>query len=124
VDDLDAMLAEHGDDPREQLRRIIRELTTRLLGRSSFVELLKGTIIGCPGNNQWTEKRMELRNKIEAVVRLGVERGVFIDPHPELTAHYLPGIIRSVSLFRPEGTSPETIVRHAQDFVLKALAAH
>lgn len=120
VETLRPQLAAPGD-PEEQLRAVVCELATRFQKHSDVVELLKGTVIGCPDTNRWSDLRLELRALIEAVIRRGIEAGRFEDPHPELTARYIPGLVRSACLFQPEGTDAETLVEHALAFVIKAL---
>jgi hypothetical protein len=77
--------------------------------------------VGYPTKEEWMQARLELRGIIESVVRNGVRLGAFEDSNPELTAHYIPGLIRSVCLFRPDGAGPDEIAAHALDFILKAL---
>ncbi|SMF03271.1 TetR/AcrR family transcriptional regulator [Desulfovibrio gilichinskyi] len=106
--------------PVEQLTTIIKCLTKRLFAKATNVELL-GTFVSCPKNEEWQEKRVELWTLIESVIVQGVEQGEFEDSNPRLTAQYIPGFIRSVSLFRPENIDCETIQKHACEFVLKGI---
>jgi len=114
-------LAAGAAEPETQLACIVRELVHCLYANETFTELLRGAVVGYPNKGEWAEMRLELRRTIEAVIRNGVRQGVFEDSNPELTAHYIPGLIRSVSLFRPDSAGPDEIVVHALDFVLKGL---
>ena len=106
--------------PAEQLTTIIKCLTKRLFAKATNVELL-GTFVSCPKSGEWQEKRVELWTLIESIIVRGVEQGEFEDSNPRLTAQYIPGFIRSVSLFRPENIDCETIQKHACQFVLKSI---
>lgn len=107
----------------EQLGAIVREMAHRIHGKSSCAHLLRGTVVGFPTGDEWTAKRDELRGLIEAVIRRGVSQGVFDDPHPELSAQFIPGVIRSVRLLEPEGSDLDAVARHAERFVLRGLGA-
>jgi AcrR family transcriptional regulator len=114
-------LASSEASPKEQLTCIIRELIYYTHGRQFITELLRGTVAGCPASPEWNEKRLELRRLIETVIRRGVEQGVFEDPHPELTALYLPGLVRSIIPFTPDSLDVTTLYEHTLEFVLRGL---
>lgn len=114
-------LAESGNDPQRQLGCIVRELVQCLYASSTITELLRGALVGNPDKEEWTAARLELRELIRGVIEDGVARGVFHDPNPALTAHYIPGLIRSVALFRPADASADEICAHALTFILKGL---
>ena len=48
---------------------------------------------------RWDAKRKALASLIEQAIRRGVETGEFDDPHPEITALCIPGLIRSIMLY-------------------------
>ena len=121
VDRLRAQVSQADGPADEQMACAVREIVRHLFGKAVIVELLRGAVVNCPQTGEWNEKRLELRGIIEAVIQRGIAQGVFEDEHPRLTAQYIPGLIRSVCLFRPEGTDAETVCRHAEAFVLKAL---
>lgn len=105
----------------EQMAAAIREIVQHLYGKGSIVELLRGAVINCPKTGEWNEKRLEMREIIAGVIRRGIRQGLFEDEHPLITAQYIPGLIRSVCLFRPELTDVDTITRHASGFILRGL---
>lgn len=114
-------LADSGASPEQQLTDVVREMVLHLQRKSHMTELLRGAYIGYPTDGEWADKRAELRGLIESVIRRGVEQGVFQDDHPELTAQYIPGMLRAVSLHRPAMDDAETVSRHAADFILQGL---
>ncbi len=114
-------IAKNENDPKAQLTGIIEELIKSLYNHAAFYELLRGAIVSLPDNNRWSGERAKLYKLIENVLRSGIEKEVFSDSHPDLTALYIPGIVRSVCLRRPEAMTTEDILRHAGGFVLEAL---
>ncbi|EPR37357.1 transcriptional regulator, TetR family [Desulfovibrio sp. X2] len=114
-------LAEDEGEPEQRLSCVIRELVYRLHGNAVIKELLRGAVVGYPNNGEWEEKRGELHKLIEAILRRGVEKGVFQDAHPEFTARYIPGMIRAAILFKPEATNVDVVFEHARNFILSSL---
>ncbi len=105
----------------EQMAGVIRIITERLYNKKINMEMLGGTM-ACPATSEWNDKRLELWGLVEAVIRRGVEQGVFEDANPRLTAQYVPSILRSVCLFTQEHTDINVIYDHACAFVLRALS--
>lgn len=123
VERLEENIEANEDDPAAQMSGLIHELTQHLYSKTVFFELSRGAIVNCPNSDEWANKRAEMRTLIMSVINNGIEKGVFSDPDPALTASYIAGLIRSACLNRPTGTAMESIFEHARDFVLKALRA-
>lgn len=123
VDEIKRMLGEKQQSAREQMSIIIRELVKRIYGNYTITELLRGAVVDLNGTEDWAQKRKELRNLVESVIRFGVKTGEFKDTNPALTAQYVPGMIRSVSLFSLNNVDSTTIYEHSRDFILKGLSA-
>jgi len=120
VDKLRETIAKMEIPPDEQIAAIISELFHHMIGSKSKFEIL-GAVIACPKSEEWRELRTEMWTIIETVILRGVEHGMFKDKNPRLSAQYITGLVRSISLFRPEGVEAEELCRHAQDFVLNGL---
>jgi AcrR family transcriptional regulator len=92
----------------ESLERITTELVRFAFGHPHFFELMRtigpGALKSHP-ESDWNRLRQELQTLIEDTIRRGVDAGELADPHPELTAAFLPGMVRSVMLFGPSGVS-------------------
>ncbi|MGB9712613.1 MAG: hypothetical protein ACPL2F_05750 [Dissulfurimicrobium hydrothermale] len=58
---------------------------------------------------------------IESIIRQGIALGIFIDSHPEFTARYIPGFIRSVLLEGTETVDREVLIDHILNFVKAAI---
>lgn len=110
-------------EPEERISRIIKLLISHLYDNAIFTELMRGAIVNLPASKSWKEKRAILTGLIEDVIRDGVAKGVFSDSAPDLSAHYIPGIIRSTCILRPEGTCQKSVYEHSRTFILKALRA-
>ncbi|WP_027723302.1 TetR/AcrR family transcriptional regulator [Maridesulfovibrio zosterae] len=106
--------------PTEQLTYIITDLAQHLLRKSINAQLL-GKVIHYPDSGEWQDMRAKLWSLIELVIIRGIDEGEFEDSAPRLTAQYIPSLIRSISLFPPEGIDIETFCKHACTFVFKAL---
>ena len=72
---------------------------------------------------RWSGKRMELKLLLESMIRRGIAQGDFFDPHPELTANYIPGLVRSVMLDGPQKVEQEVLTAHLLRFIRSALLA-
>jgi hypothetical protein len=94
----------------EGLRRIIAALVSFALKNPYFYEMIRSVGIDSISRNarnktlpEWDRKRHELQGLVESTIRHGVQVGELDDPHPELTAGCIPGLVRSVMLFGPKG---------------------
>jgi AcrR family transcriptional regulator len=70
---------------------------------------------------QWDQKRRELTELVESVIRRGIRLGQFTDPHPELTARFVPGLVRAALLEGTAGKDPRLITRHILRFLSASL---
>jgi AcrR family transcriptional regulator len=114
LDELRAELETEPDRPAvESLRTIVAKLLGYAFQNPHFAELMRtaGMVVG-HSQPAWRAKRKELQELIEDTVRRGVARGEFVDPHPELTALCIQGMVRSLLLFGPEGMDEKTVSDH------------
>ena len=72
-------------------------------------------------NAQWGSKREELRALIDSIIRNGVACGEFFDPRPELTARFIPGLVRSVLLAGSQNIDAQALTEHIFGFVRAGL---
>lgn len=108
--------------PTENLETVIREMVRFAFQNPHIFELMR-TI---PQRSvrmeaRWQNKRKELKELIESVIRRGIVEGVFSDPHPELTARFIPGLVRSILMENPQNVDARTLTRHIQRFILSGL---
>jgi AcrR family transcriptional regulator len=108
--------------PTENLETVIREMVRFAFQNPHIFELMR-TI---PRRSvrmeaRWQNKRKELKELIESVIRRGIVEGVFSDPHPELTARFIPGLVRSILMENPQNVDARTLTRHIQRFILSGL---
>ena len=124
MDELRAELEDEQDRPAvESLRTIVSQLLAFAFQNPHFSELMR-TAGAVSGQSQpaWREKRKELQRLIEGVVRRGVVRGEFCDPHPELTALCIQGMVRSLMLFGPEGMKEKAVSEHIVRLLTRGIA--
>jgi AcrR family transcriptional regulator len=94
----------------ETLERIVRELVAFAFAHPHFFELMRsvGKVKG-QSEADWNRKREEFRSLVEGTIRRGIDRGELTDPHPELTALCIGGMVRSVMLFGPKGIGEDEV---------------
>jgi hypothetical protein len=71
--------------------------------------------------SKWEGTRRELLDLIEAVIREGNRQGLFADPHPELTARFIPGCVRFLMIDESDMVDEATVSAHLSRFVLVGL---
>ena len=120
LDKLQKTVSETDVPADEQMRDVICILTEHLFKKAINMELL-GCVMTCPSTDEWRDKRMELWGLLESLIRRGIDQGVFEDATPRLTAQYIPALLRSVCLSRPEGQDVQSISDHACTFILRGL---
>lgn len=103
-----------------RLRLIVQELVEFAFAYPQVYELFRTVGVG-KDDARWREKYAELSELIRQTIADGVACGEFADPHPELTAVFVPGLVRSASLFGPGGIQKETLVNHILDILLRGI---
>ena len=113
---------EESHSPLDNLEAAVREVVQFAYQAPHHFEVMR-TVLGCHANEcaRWDNERRELKRLIESVIRRGVEEGIFEDPHPELTARFIPGCVRSVMIDRIEYVDASTLTAHILRFVLASI---
>jgi AcrR family transcriptional regulator len=107
--------------PRESLRVLVQEYVDYAYRNPHMFELMRIVSVQTSERAKWVEKRRELSDLIESIIRRGIELGQFDDPHPELTALFIPGVLRSVLLYGSKNISPSVLVGHILRMVESAI---
>lgn len=115
---------EESHGPLENLEEVIREVVGFAYRAPHHSEIMR-TVSGSHAKAfaKWGAERRELKGLIESVIRRGVEQGVFEDPHPELTARFIPGCVRSVMVEGIGTVDAPILTDHVLRFVLSAIRA-
>ena len=108
VENVQEQVLDTGQSARQALRRIIAELVKFGFENPQLFELARSAGPRVK-DERWETKRRELMTFIEKTIRRGNKTGEFNDPHPEITALCLPGLMRSVMLFGPRGLDEKTV---------------
>jgi hypothetical protein len=58
------------------------------------------------------QTRQELTKMIESVIRRGIREGAMQDPHPELTAQFIPAAVRAAVRWEADRIGREVLSRH------------
>lgn len=112
VEQLRASLADDEEPPWDALKKIIREVVRFSVAHPHVYRLMR---MGGPEDHTeaaLTATRKELGKLVEGVIRRGVRRGEMTDPHPELTAHFVPACVRASTLYGPRDISEDVLVNH------------
>jgi AcrR family transcriptional regulator len=95
----------------QRLQKIVEELVAYAFQHPQLFELMRR--LRLPREHKgWEEKRRALGRLITETIRFGVERGQIADAHPELTAAFIPGLVRSAMLSKPEELDQQTLIGH------------
>ena len=105
-------------DPWEALGRIVGELARFATSQPDLYELMRSVPLTRPR----MEKRRQLTELIEQTIRRGTRAGVMCDPHPALTATFIPAMVRAAMLFGPRNVSAEELSGHILRLLANGLA--
>lgn len=90
------------------LQRMVGELVGWAVSSPHFYQLIRQSSEH-PPTPGLKEKRRELGRILEQVLVRGNRSGEFSDPHPELTAQFIPSCVRGAIRFGPAGAKAELI---------------
>lgn len=76
-----------------------------------------------PCSERLAEHRKALMRLTAGVVRRGVERGELRDGNPDLTAAYLPALVRAAVLYGPSGLGADAVADHMLQVLAHGLLA-
>jgi AcrR family transcriptional regulator len=110
--------------PREALEIVVRASVDYSCRHPHLLELMRSVQIEADCSAQWRQKREELIELIEAILHRGIELGQFCDPHPDLTARFVPALIRSALLDGGAPQDPQVVSGHILRFLEGALLIH
>jgi AcrR family transcriptional regulator len=105
VDRLKEQLGREDLPPWLALQRVVGELAEFAVSHPDLYELMRSV----PMNKLRTGKRRELTDLIETIIRRGMRAAAMADPHPDLTANFVPAMVRAAMLFGPKGLSAQTL---------------
>ncbi len=122
VDDLKAQLDEDDQSSWDALKRIVREVVRFSVAHPHVYKLMR---IGGPEDHTEAAlviKRRELGKLVEGVIRRGVRRAEMSDPHPDLTAQFVPACVRAATLYGPRDVSEDVLINHVMRILCEGLA--
>ena len=108
VDRLGEQVGRDGGPTLPRLRRVIEELVGFAFRHPQFFEVMRA--VGMPKEPElFVQKRQELFQLVRHTIEDGTARGELADEHPELTAAFIPGLVRSAMLFAPAELNQQTL---------------
>lgn len=118
---LEKRLRDGGEEPEEQLRIVVESLVRLSHDNPELFRLIRESN-ACPVDpKRGSELRQRLVDQVEAVLRRGVEQGVFVDPRPDLSARMITGLSRSVYVYGEAPGDPDEVCAHILHMVLAAI---
>ncbi len=122
IERLRDQMDEDAHGPVGNLEIVIRE-TVRFAYQNPHLFEVMRTVPGREAIDRpkWDAGRRELKDLIESIIRRGIAQGIFNDPHPELTARYIPGFVRSALLDGIKTVDCEVLIDHILRFVMAAV---
>jgi AcrR family transcriptional regulator len=86
--------------PNQALAEIVRQLVSFAFSHPHFFELIR-TVPQLTNHTGLVRMRKQLTDLITRTLRRGIRKGIWADPHPDLTANFIPGMVRSAMLYGP-----------------------
>jgi AcrR family transcriptional regulator len=115
-------IGESAHNPVENLEAVIQEMVAFAYQNPHHFKLMRSVSKHqVVDHSKWEGTRRELLDIIEAVIRKGKRQGLFDDPHPELTARFIPGCVRFVMIDGSDMVDAATVSGHLSRFVLAGL---
>ena len=122
VDRIQRNLTEQKIGPVEKLEAAIREIVQFAYQNPHMFELMRTVPLrDVIDDAQWSSKRNELKSLIASIIRRGIASGDFVDPHPELTARFIPGMVRSVLMEGHQNVDSQTLTERIVHVIRSAL---
>jgi AcrR family transcriptional regulator len=109
VESMEHRLSGSEIDPRQAFRIIVSELVRFAVSNPHYFEMMRVSEVAALTANRCHKQRDRLTLLIRNTIASGVRCGVFRDPHPELTALFVPGLVRAAMLFGPKGLTERTL---------------
>lgn len=122
VDKLTEDLAGAQRTATEELQLIVRSFVTFALRNPLMFQFIKAQQAK-PADDHVREARKRLGKLIVAAIKHGNESGEFDDPHPELTAQFIPGAVRASLLWGPAKLTVNTLTNHILYIIGRGLRA-
>ncbi len=111
VDDVIRRVAAASDSAWQSLAAVVDGLLAFSRRYPHLFSLLRsGHPVGASA--ELAAERARLAAVIEGVLREGIAAGEIDDPHPELTAHFVPALVRAVLLYGPADAHHDVVAEH------------
>lgn len=111
VHHVDLETAESSESAWQQITSIIRGLISFGTMYPDLYRVMRSGGL-TPEDPQLLQTRARLTSLIESALRRGIKSGEMKDPHPELTAQFIPAFVRGALLFPPANLTPSRLEKH------------
>jgi AcrR family transcriptional regulator len=121
IEQLEGQLADRTSPAADRLRRIVEGLVQFARSHPQFYEMMRLAQASRQQQSRWRPKREALTALIRNTIADGIARGEFADPHPELTALFVPGFVRSAMLFGPKDLDLDMLIEHIHALLMNGI---
>jgi AcrR family transcriptional regulator len=111
VDRLQGPLSDTGTTAIDRIAVLVTQLVNFAFAHPPMFELMRNQGL-CKSESDWDEKRQKLAKLSEQVLLDGNASGELCDSHPQLTAAYIPSLVRAAIMFGPKGLGQQPIIDH------------
>jgi AcrR family transcriptional regulator len=123
LEQLEAQLADSSSPAADRLRRIVEGLVQFARSHPQFYEMMRLAQASRQQQARWRPKREALTALIRDTIADGIARGELADPHPQLTALFVPGFVRSAMLFGPKDLDLDMLTEHILTLLMNGIRA-
>ena len=125
LDHLRERLEKEPREPKNKMKVAIRETVDFAYQNPYKFEVMR-TVPGREAVNRidrsiWDAKRWEYKDLVASIIRDGIEQGIFEDPNPDLTALYIPGLVRSALFDGVENVDQDMLTDHITRLVVSSI---
>src|SRR3954447_16141624 len=121
IERLEAQVVDHATPAVDRLRRIVEGLVQFARSHPQFYEMMRIAQGSRHQQARWRPKREALTGLVRQAIADGISRREVTDPHPELTALFVPGFVRSAMLFGPKDLDLDMLTEHIFTLLLNGI---
>jgi AcrR family transcriptional regulator len=117
VQGLTERLADERHEPWKALELLVGDMSSFAVSHPDLYQMMRSV----PLATLRTNNRGQLTTLIERIIRRGMRAGVMCDRHPELTATFIPSMVRAAMLFGPKDLTADMLAGQILHLLRRAL---
>ncbi len=121
IDSIRQQTANSAGPASATLRDAIGQVVRYAYGNPDIFRLMRESHTAAEDTKRCSAIRQELAAIFQSIIEAGIEEGIFHDPHPDLTARFIPGFVRSAFIYGDNTFSVEELQSHILRYILAGL---